>query len=194
MGDPVEVYMGMASGKMLRVFGVALITVTLIGVPLQAPTYTKDIAPLLVERCGMCHVAGGSAPFSLLTYADAKRHAPEIATVTRTRYMPPWKADPENGPFVGQHPLTDDELDRIQQWIAGGGIEGEAGAARASRVPSYPSNGWRLGPPDLVVTLPQPYSLQAEGKDVFRIFVIPVPITKTRFVRGLEFRPGDPRV
>ena len=194
MGDPVEVYMGMASGKMLRVFGVALITVTLIGAPLQAPTYTKNIAPLLAERCGMCHVAGGSAPFSLLTYADAKRHATEIATATRTRYMPPWKADPENGPFVGQHPLTDDEIERIQQWVAGGAIEGEAGDARASTVPPYQSSGWRLGPPDLIVTLPQAYSLQAEGTDVFRVFVLPVPIAKTRFVRGFEFRPGNSRV
>jgi len=176
------------------VFGTALIAISLMGARPQAPTYTKDIAPLLAERCGMCHVAGGSAPFSLLTYADAKRHAPEIAAVIRARYMPPWKADPENGPFVGQHPLTDEEIDRIQQWFAAGAIEGEAGDARASTVPASQVNGWRLGPPDLVVTLPQPYSLQAEGTDVFRIFVIPVPITKTRFVRGLEFRPGNTRV
>ena len=176
------------------VFGTALIAISLMGARPQAPTYTKDIAPLLAERCGMCHVAGGSAPFSLLTYADAKRHAPEIAAVIRARYMPPWKADPENGPFVGQHPLTDEEIDRIQHWFAAGAIEGEAGDARASTVPASQVNGWRLGPPDLVVTLPQPYSLQAEGTDVFRIFVIPVPITKTRFVRGLEFRPGNTRV
>src|SRR5213593_3164070 len=176
------------------VFGTALIAISLMGARPQAPTYTKDIAPLLAERCGMCHVAGGSAPFSLLTYADAKRHAPEIAAVIRARYMPPWKADPENGPFVGQHPLTDEEIDRIQHWFAAGAIEGEAGDARASTVPASQVNGWRLGPPDLVVTLPQPYSLQAEGTDVFRIFVIPVPVTKTRFIRGFEFRPGNARV
>src|SRR5207247_7252662 len=145
MGDPVEVYMGMASGKMLRVFGVALITVTLIGVPLQAPTYTKNIAPLLAERCGMCHVAGGSAPFSLLTYADAKRHATQIAAATRTRYMPPWKADPENGPFIGQRPLTDEEIERIQQWVTGGAAEGEVGASMGQ---AYRPSGWQLGPPD----------------------------------------------
>src|SRR5881409_87519 len=176
------------------VFGTALIAISLMGARPQAPTYTKDIAPLLAERCGMCHVAGGSAPFSLLTYADAKSHAHEIAAVTRARYMPPWKADPENGPFVGQHPLTDEEIDRIQQWVAGGAIEGEAGDVRVARPSAYRSNGWRLGRPDLIVTLPQPYSLEAEGTDVFRIFVLPVPITKARFVRGLEFRPGNSRV
>src|SRR3989442_6836953 len=184
-------------------FGAALITITLIGraspaePALQAPTYTKDIAPLLAERCGICHIAGGPAPFSLLTYADSKRHATEITALTRTRYMPPWKADPDNGPFVGQHPLTDAEIDRIQQWVAGGAPEGDEGNARAATPPpsaDSKASGWRLGPPDLIVTLPQPYSLQAEGTDVFRIFVIPLPVTKTRFVRGLEFRTGNPRV
>ena len=69
-------------------------------------TYDRDIAPLVVDRCGMCHHPGGSAPFSLLTYTDVKRRAPQIADVTRKRFMPPWKADPADGPFVGQHPLT----------------------------------------------------------------------------------------
>src|SRR5437870_12378154 len=107
------------------VSGVALLTITLSGAPLQAPTYTRDIAPLLAERCGMCHVPEGSAPFSLLTYEDAKRHAAEIAAVTRTRDMPPWKADPENGPFAGQRPLTGDEADRMQPSLPGGAGEGQ---------------------------------------------------------------------
>ncbi|HKN58900.1 MAG TPA: tetratricopeptide repeat protein, partial [Gemmatimonadaceae bacterium] len=138
----------------------------------------------------MCHAPGGSAPFSLISYADAKRHAMEVAAVTRKRIMPPWKADPDNGPFVGQHPLTDEEIDRIQHWVAAGAAEGEG---RAPALPPRASE-WQLGPPDLIVTLTQPYSLQADGADVFRIFVIPVPVTKTRFVRGLEFRPGNPKV
>jgi hypothetical protein len=197
----------MLNSRVVKVaVGAALVTVTLIGRPglagtaPQVPTYTADIGPLLAERCGMCHVKDGPAPFSLLTYADAKRHATDIAAVTRTRYMPPWKADPDNGPFVGQHPLTEAEIDRIQQWVAGGAPEGEASnisGAHAVKTPSRSdskASGWRLGPPDLIVTLPQPYTLQAEGTDVFRIFVIPVPVTKTRFVRGLEFRPGNPRV
>src|SRR5213594_2812920 len=164
------------------------------GTPLEVPTYTRDIAPLLAERCGMCHAPQGSAPFSLLTYADAKRYAAEIAAVTRTRYMPPWKADPENGPFAGQRPLTDEEIDRIQKWVAGGAVEGEREHEGESAAPAQQSTGWRMGSPDLIVTLPQAYSLQAEGTDVFRVFVLPVPIAKTRFVRGFEFRPGNSRV
>jgi len=177
---------------MFVTFGAAL----MFGAALQVPTYNKDIAPLVTERCAMCHAPGGSAPFSLISYADAKRHAMEVAAVTRKRIMPPWKADPDNGPFVGQHPLTDAEIDRIQQWVAAGAPRGDDGdeADARSPTPTPRVSEWRLGPPDLIVTLPQPYSLQADGADVFRIFVIPVSVTRTRFVRGLEFRPGNPKV
>ena len=111
------------------IFFVSFVSFVSTGSPaIAAPvTYTKDIAPLLADRCAMCHHPSGSAPFSLLTYADVKRRATQIAGVTRRRFMPPWKADPDNGPFVGQHPLSDSEIARIQQWVDAGAIEG-AGA------------------------------------------------------------------
>jgi Flp pilus assembly protein TadD len=156
-----------------------------------APTYAKDVAPLLNDRCGACHHPDGPAPFSLLTYDDAKRHARQIAEVTRNRVMPPWKVDPENGPFVGQHPLSPDEIGLIQGWFDGGAVEGDPAAAPA---PPRWIEGWQLGTPDLVVTLGQPFTLPAEGADVFRIFVLPVPVDRERYVRGIEFRPGNARV
>jgi Flp pilus assembly protein TadD/cytochrome c5 len=154
-------------------------------------SYSKDIAPLVADRCEMCHHAGGSAPFALGTYADVKRRATQIASVTKSRFMPPWKADPSDGPFVGQHPLSEAEIALIQRWIDEGAPEGEA---RDLPPPRQWTEGWQLGTPDLVVTLSEPYTLQATGTDVFRIFVLPLPVSQTRFVRGLEFRPGNPRV
>jgi Flp pilus assembly protein TadD len=157
----------------------------------QSITYTKDIAPLLADRCGMCHHPGGPAPFSLLTYADATRRATQIAAVTKNRFMPPWKADPSNGPFIGQHPLGDAEIALIGRWVDAGAPEGDR---REPVPPRVWSEGWQLGTPDLVITLPQPYTLPAEGTDVFRIFTLPIPVEVTRFVRGLEFRPGNAKV
>jgi len=154
-------------------------------------TYSKDIAPLVTDRCAMCHHAGGSAPFALETYDDVKRHASQIVKVTASRFMPPWKADPIDGPFVGQHPLTDIEISTIRQWVDAGA---PAGDARNVPPPRQWPDGWQLGKPDLVVTLPEPYTLQANGTDVFRIFVMPLPVSQARFVRGLEFRPGNARV
>ena len=153
-------------------------------------TYSRDIAPLIADRCGMCHHPGGSAPFSLLTYDDVKKHATQIADVTKRRVMPPWKVDPEDGPFVGQHPLTGVEIAALQQWIDGGAPEGDGEALPA---PRGWSDSWQLGTPDLIVTIPEPYRLQADGTDVFRIFVVPLPVTRLHFVRGLEFRPGNPK-
>ena len=182
------------------IFFVSFVSFVSTGSPaIAAPvTYTKDIAPLLADRCAMCHHPSGSAPFSLLTYADVKRRATQIAGVTRRRFMPPWKADPDNGPFVGQHPLSDSEIARIQQWVDAGAIEGDPrdlpASLRHASVKRPWTDGWQLGSPDLVVSLPQPYTLQADGTDVFRVFVIPLPVDRLRFVRGLEFRPGNPKV
>jgi hypothetical protein len=157
----------------------------------QPVTYSKDVAPLLADRCGMCHHPGGSAPFTLLTYADARRHAGQIATVTANRFMPPWKADPADGPFVGQHPLDNQEILLLRRWLDAGAPEGDP----RDLPPAHAwVEGWQLGKPDLVITLEQPYTLQAEGTDAFRIFVLPIPVEAARFVRGLEFRPGNPKV
>src|SRR5262249_45932506 len=124
------------------------------------------------------------------TVDDARRHARQIATVTASRYMPPWKVEPGLGPFVGQQPLSDAEIDSIARWVRNGTPQGD-GTPPPSKVWT---EGWQLGQPDLVVTLDEPYTLQAQGTDVFRIFVMPIPVSATRFVRGLEFLPGNARV
>src|SRR3954470_10765052 len=69
-------------------------------------TFTKDVAPIIFGHCAQCHHAGGSAPFSLLTFEDSRRHATQIAQLTKARVMPPWKAEPGIGEFVGLHPLS----------------------------------------------------------------------------------------
>jgi hypothetical protein len=87
--------------------------------------------------------------------------------------------------------MTDAELETLQQWIANGAPEGDA-----RDLPPAPDwgSGWRLGTPDLIVSMPASYAVRADGTDVFRTFVIPIPIARARFVRALEFHPGNPRV
>jgi tetratricopeptide (TPR) repeat protein len=160
--------------------------------PTPPVTFTKDIAPIMFARCGQCHHSGGTAPFGLVRYSEVRQRATLIAAVTKSRFMPPWKAEAGfGGEFVGQHPLTTSEIDLIQAWVDQGSLEGEP-----RDLPPAPqwSDTWQLGKPDLIVTLPRPYTLRASGTDVFRTFVIPVPVSGTRFVRGVEFRPGNPKV
>jgi tetratricopeptide (TPR) repeat protein len=157
----------------------------------QPPSFARDIAPLIHERCASCHRANGPAPFSLWSYDEVRQRASQIAAVTRRRYMPPWKADSPPRPFVGQKPLTDDDITTIQRWVDAGAPRGEG-----PDLPSPPASNdtWQLGTPDLVVTLSEAYTLPAGGSDVFRIFAIRLPVTTTRFITGLEFRPGNARV
>jgi cytochrome c-type biogenesis protein CcmH/NrfG len=104
--------------------------------------------------------------------------------------MPPWQAEPGEQTFVGQTRPSDAEVDTLRRWAAGGAPEGSAPG------PAAPPGrgGWQLGEPDLVVTMPEAYALPAEGKDVFRVFVLPLGGNVLRYVRGLEFRPGNPAV
>ena len=154
-------------------------------------TFTRDVAPLMYDACASCHREGGPAPFSLITYDQVRRRATQIANVTRSRFMPPWKAEPESGDFVGQRRLSAREIERIQRWVEEGTPEGDP--RDLPRRPTWP-DGWLLGTPDLVVTFDAPYTLTATGTDVFRIFAIPLPIPAARFVRGIEFHPGNARV
>ena len=150
-------------------------------------TFNKDVAPILFSQCAACHRPGGSAGSTLLTYDDARRRARQIAAVTASRTMPPWKPEPGFGEFAGNRRLTDEQIETFQRWVDGGLVEG----ARADlpRQPEWPS-GWELGTPDLVLTMPE-YTLRAGGPDMFRNFVIHVPTGVSRFVRAWEFRPGN---
>jgi tetratricopeptide (TPR) repeat protein len=152
-----------------------------------AVTFDADIAPILWTRCAGCHHADGPAPFSLVTFADARQHARQIAEVTARRYMPPWKPEPQADAFVGERRLTDRELRLIAQWVEAGAREGEPLLASA---PPQWRGGWVLGEPDLIVQLPA-YELRSDGTDVFRNFVASIPGARTRNVRGIEFRPGN---
>jgi hypothetical protein len=178
-GQPVQVPETQAIGCVLSDF-----------IP-PPPTFANDVAPIVFEACASCHRPGGPGPFSLLTHADVRRHAAQIVQVTKSRFMPPWKADADNGPFVGQRRLSDREIARIEAWVEAGA---PAGNARDIPKASEYTGGWQLGTPDLVVTIPTPYSLQAEPSDVFRIFAIPLAIDRERYVRGIEFLPGNARV
>jgi tetratricopeptide (TPR) repeat protein len=171
----------------LRVSTAVALSIGLASSASAETTFSRDVAPILFRHCASCHHPDGAGPFSVLTYPEARRHAAQIAELTASRAMPPRKAEPGYGEFVGQERLTDGEIAAIQRWVADGALEGDP---REVPVPPVPIVGWQLGKPDLVVR-PPPYTLHTEGTDVFRIFVIPIPTASVRYVRGLEFRPGN---
>jgi len=159
--------------------------------PAHSLTFTKDIAPLIFDRCAYCHHPGQAAPFSLLTYTDVKKRAKQIAEVTARRYMPPWLLEPSYGDFADVRSLTTDQLGALQQWLAEGSIEGNP--ADLPPAPKW-AGEWTLGQPDLIVKLAQPYLLPGNGKDVYHNVVIPIRLDTGHYIKGVEFLPGNAKV
>ena len=152
------------------------------------PTFNQDVAPLLYEQCSPCHRPGEVAPFSLLTYEDARKRGRQIAAITERRLMPPWKADPHYGAFQDARVLDQEQIGLLAEWVKGGMPEGAA--ADRPPVPEF-TNGWQLGEPDLVVQPEAAYDLAAEGADVYRCFVVPTDFDRDRYVSAIEVRPGQ---
>ncbi len=154
-------------------------------------SWARDIAPVLYKNCTTCHHPGGAGPFSLLTYADAKRWGPQVLAVTQSRFMPPWLPEPGYGDFAGVRRLGDDDRALIKRWVSDGMPQGDP--AQAPPPPTYDS-AWQLGKPDLVLRVSRPFTLQAGGTDVFRNLVLPYPLKATHFIRAMEIRPSVPSV
>lgn len=156
-----------------------------------APTYSRDIAPVLRQNCVSCHRAGESGPFALVTYEDAKKRARLIADVTARRFMPPWLPEPGYGDFANVRRLTDGEIRTIAAWANAGAPEGDS---PQSVEPPPAAGEWQLGKPDLILNAAQSFSLPADGPDIFRNFVFSTDLKSTRFVRAVEIRAGGKRL
>src|SRR5262249_17193926 len=151
-------------------------------------TFNKDVAPILFRHCTPCHRPGEGAPFNLVTYEDVRPRARLIAEAVTRRAMPPWKPDAEYGEFRGDRRLRDRDIQIIQRWVAAGALRGEPGDL--PEVPVF-AVGWQLGRPDVIVSMAEPYAMAPDGADVFRNFIVPVPLSSRRHVEAVEFRPGN---
>lgn len=156
-----------------------------IGAPV---TYARDVAPILFKNCLSCHRTGEVGPFPLETYRQAKTWAAAIKYDAMTRKMPPWKAAPGYGDFKDAHYLTDAEIATLARWADAGAPEGDPKAT--PRLPKFPQAAeWTLGKPDIILKSPRPYHLAADGKDVYRQFVLPIDFPEDMYVSGVEFKP-----
>lgn len=151
------------------------------------PTYARDIAPLVQANCLVCHRTGEVAPFSLANYEDVAKRAEQIAGVVQSREMPPWMPEAGHGAFLGERGLTSFEQQLFADWAASGATEGHADDLPAA--PSFVA-GWRLGEPDLIVSMPEPFEVPAEGPDLFQNFVIPLDVPEDKLVAAVDVRPG----
>jgi len=155
------------------------------------PTFSETVAPIIYRNCTTCHRPGEAAPFALLSYDDVKKRGALIATVTASRFMPPWHAAHGYGEFAEERRLTDQQIADIGAWVKAGMPQGDP--ARAPKPPEF-VEGWHLGKPDLVLEMPAAYEVPATGPDIYRNFVIPTGVTEDKWVRAVEFRPSARKV
>lgn len=157
-----------------------------------APTFARDIAPLLQQHCQECHRPGGEAPFALLDEAAARKHAAMIAEVAEQGRMPPWYGSPAHGAFVNHRGLPPAARATFARWFAAGAPSGDARDLPPAR--TWPESTWRIGEPDLVVTIKGAIKLPADGVVPYRYFVLPFKFIEDTWVEAIEIHPENRRV
>jgi mono/diheme cytochrome c family protein len=154
-------------------------------------SFSKDVAPILFKNCADCHRPGELAPMSLLSYKDARPWARSIREKVVSRLMPPWHADPHFGRFGNDKRLSQQEIDTITAWVDQGAKEGNP--KDLPPVPAY-AEGWKIGKPDVVLTMQEEYTLAAAGSDEYINFTMPTSFKEDVWVQAAEIHPGNKRV
>jgi hypothetical protein len=167
---------------------VFLLFATVSPVAADEVTFHKDVEPLVQKHCQGCHRPGEAAPFSLLTFKDARPWAMAIKQAVSQRKMPPWFAGPSHGEFRSDPRLNDREIATIRAWVDGGTKEGNAVDAPA---PLQFAEGWKIGTPDLVLELPAEYSVPATGTIDYTWFAVDMKLTEDKWIERVEVRPTD---
>jgi hypothetical protein len=153
--------------------------------PPVPPTYHRDIAPLVQEKCGSCHVEGGIAPFSLQRYDEVFPMRTAIQASVKLRMMPPWMPARDCSEYTHDRSLTDEQIELISRWVDEGGAEGDPAEAPAGTAPVQDG----LSRVDLEVAMPEAYTPR-QSPDDYRCFIIDWPETEVRYVSGFRANPG----
>jgi mono/diheme cytochrome c family protein len=156
--------------------------------PPTAPTFSKDVAPILFQNCTGCHRAGEIGPMPLVSFSDARPWAKAIATRVANGTMPPWHADPAHGQFLNDRRLSDRDRDTILKWASSGAPEGNP--ADTPKPPVF-ADGWQIGQPDTVWSMLEDYPIPPSGTIEYKNFEVPTNLMEDKWAQAIEIRPGD---
>jgi hypothetical protein len=172
---------------------VALVTALSTAAMAQNPvTFTKDMAPILQEKCQACHHAGTVAPMSLVTYLDARPWAKSIKAKVAAREMPPWFIDKKVGiqHFSNDESLTDQQIATIVKWVDDGALQGDPADMPPPR--QFPDGqAWQadIGKPDLTITLPKDVMVKPTGPDWWPDITVDPHLTEDRYIEVVQIIP-----
>jgi mono/diheme cytochrome c family protein len=152
-----------------------------------APTFSKDVAPILYMSCVECHRPTMFAPMSLVSYDEARPWARAIKTRVVARTMPPWGADPAHGVFKNDPRLSDRDIQTIAQWVDAGAPKGDDKDLPA--VPQF-AEGWTIGKPDAVFAMEEEFTIPPDGAVPYKYFRVPTGLTEDKWIQAIEIKPG----
>ena len=151
-------------------------------------TFYKDVLPVLQKNCQTCHRPGEAAPMAFLNYDETRPWAKAIKTAVVTKKMPPWFADPHYGKFSNDRTLAQTDIDTLVSWVDNGA---KAGDPKDAPKPIDWVEGWRIGKPDMVLSMPVAFNVPASGTIDYQYIIIPTGFTEDKYVQMAEARPGD---
>jgi hypothetical protein len=156
-----------------------------------APTFSKDVAPILYKNCVGCHRPGEMGPMPLLTFQQVRPYANAIRTRVQNGTMPPWHVDAPAGHFLNERRLTEAEKDTIVRWVTAGSPQGDS-----KDLPAPPTftEGWAIGEPDVVLSMQRAFDVPASGTIEYQNIPVPTNFTEDKWVQAMELRPGEPKV
>jgi len=154
-------------------------------------TYNDDVFPIFKAKCAQCHVQGGVAPMSLMTYDEAFPWAESIRAELVAAHMPPWNADESYGEIKHARTLTPHELDVILTWATGGNPRGQLD----QKLPAVTLvNDWAMGKPDLALPVPSEFTVAADKMEEWHEFTVATGLSEARALRGIDLLPGNPQI
>jgi AhpC/TSA family len=156
-------------------------------------SYSKDVAPILQQKCVTCHEKGGIAPFAMDSYEVVKGFAPTIRETIRTKRMPPYFADPHIGQFKNDQGLSTDQTKTLAHWLDAGAPRGSGPdilKEQAKVAPEWPAE---LGTPDVILDLPA-FDVPATGIVQYQNQRVDNPFAKDTWLRAIAIKPGDTTV
>jgi hypothetical protein len=160
-------------------------------IPVTKPsnvTFSKDVAPIVQQHCQSCHRPGEGAPFSMLTYEEAKPWATAMKQMVVTRAMPPWFEDGHTEKFANNRSLTQAQIDTIAAWVDAGAPKGDPKDLPA---PLAFVKGWTIPSPDKIFQLPRAFPIPATGIMDYQYVILPTGFTKDTWVQDVEAAPTD---
>ncbi|HZR56568.1 MAG TPA: thiol-disulfide isomerase [Terriglobales bacterium] len=153
-----------------------------------APTFYRDVLPILQQHCQSCHRPGEIAPIPFVTYEQSSAWADQISEAVRTKKMPPWFADPCCGHFSNDPSLLPDQIATLSAWA---NAKAPAGNPHDAPPPRNWAQGWNIPQPDLILKMPKPIAIPAHGDVEYTYEIAPSGFNEDRWVQMSEVKPSS---